>query len=76
MSMVHGTYTAYARWGCRCDRCRQYQNERVARGRADRLTAGRIQHGRTGWDDGCRCDICRDAHQIALHRYYYGEDAS
>jgi hypothetical protein len=50
-SYVHGTYTAYARHGCRCDLCRAYQNERVRRNRADRLAAGRLTHGRRStWD--------------------------
>ena len=55
----HGTYTRYADHGCRCDACRAYQRDRVARNRADRLASGRLNHGtRSARDAGCRCDAC------------------
>ena len=66
MSYRHGTYTAYARHGCRCDACRAYQNARVARNRADRLAGGRLTHGtRSAYDAGCRCDACYQARRVA-----------
>lgn len=69
-SYTHGTYTAYARHGCRCDRCRAYQNERVAKNRRERLEAGRLSHGTaSAWDAGCRCDACRQRHD-QRHRAY------
>jgi len=70
MSHVHGTYTAYARVGCRCDRCRNYQNERVKKARAERLAEGRVAHGTAGWDDGCRCNTCTTSHRAAYRDYY------
>ena len=70
MSHTHGTYKAYAIHGCRCDRCREYQNARVAKSRADRLASGRINHGSAGWDDGCRCDVCTTNHRTRYADYY------
>lgn len=55
----HGTYGMYARKKCRCDKCRAYQNSRVAKNRADRLASGRLNHGtRSARDAGCTCDSC------------------
>lgn len=57
----HGTYTMYARNGCRCESCREYQNSRVRRNRADRLENRRLAHGtRSAYDAGCRCVHCRN----------------
>lgn len=54
-----GTYSAYYRDKCRCAKCRAYQTSRVAANRADRLAAGRINHGTvSGYDAGCHCDAC------------------
>lgn len=65
----HGTYSAYARYKCRCNECREYQRARVARSRAQRLAEGRIGHGTSsGYDDGCRCEECRDAHRTRIAR--------
>jgi hypothetical protein len=76
-SYVHGTYTAYAHHGCRCDLCRAYQNERVRRNRAERLAAGRLTHGRRStWDAGCRCDECRAVHRAAHADYRQRQRAS
>mgnify|MGYP007115078499 CR=1 FL=1 len=59
MSFVHGTYVAYARHGCRCDRCATAQRDRVRRNRADRLATGRLNHGtRSARDAGCKCPPC------------------
>ena len=66
-SYRHGTYTGYAHYGCRCDKCRLYQIERVRRNRADRLAAG-VNHGtRSGYDAGCRCGVCFSA-RLAAYR--------
>lgn len=49
----------YARKKCRCDKCREYQNNRVARNRAERLETGRLNHGtRSARDAGCHCYQC------------------
>lgn len=60
-SYTHGTYTAYARHGCRCDPCRTRQNDRVRANRAARLErVGRLTHGiRSTYDCGCRCTKCQ-----------------
>lgn len=55
----HGGYNAYRR-GCRCTACVDYQRERVARSRRQRLESGQLSHGtRSAYDAGCRCDACR-----------------
>lgn len=59
----HGTYAMYAREGCRCDACKEYQRARVARARAARTV---FNHGtRSAYDAGCRCDPCRTARREA-----------
>jgi len=59
VSYIHGTYSAYARHGCRCVACVEYQNGRNARNRADRLANGRLNHGkRSAYDAGCRGPEC------------------
>lgn len=66
---MHGTEYAYARLDCRCDPCRETHNARVRRNRAERLEAGRVNHGtRSGYDTGCRCEPCRSARQQAAVR--------
>ena len=66
--MTHGTYAEYAKRKCRCDECRAYQNNRVAKNRAERLAEGRISHGtRSGYDAGCRCDECKARRIQASH---------
>jgi hypothetical protein len=56
----HGTYSRYFRGGCRCPECVAYQRSRVARNRAERVEAGRLNHGtRSAYDAGCRCPACR-----------------
>jgi hypothetical protein len=70
MSIKHGTSTAYAHNGCRCDECRAYQNGRVRASRAKRLAEGRVNHGTAGWDDGCRCETCTHAHRSRYADYY------
>lgn len=70
MSYRHGTYTAYARHGCRCDSCREYQRARVAASRAARLASGNVNHGSAGWDDGCRCETCTQTHRRRYADYY------
>ena len=65
----HGTYTAYFWYWCRCGRCREYQNKRVARNRAARLATGNLSHGtRSAYDAGCRCGICKTARNEAWKR--------
>jgi hypothetical protein len=64
--MIHGTYTTYAREGCRCAKCATQQRERVRRNRAERLASSRLNHGtRASYDCGCRCEPCRDARKAA-----------
>lgn len=66
----HGTYTAYARWDCRCRECVAYQNDRVRRNRAERKATGRLSHGtRSAWDAGCRCESCLATKRSAEQRY-------
>lgn len=64
---THGTYRMYAApFRCRCDACRAYQNDRVARNRADRLASGNLNHGtRSAYDAGCKCGSCRLARRAA-----------
>jgi hypothetical protein len=69
VSIIHGTYSAYGRHHCRCDKCRDAHNERVRRNRADRLASGRLSHGtRAAYDCGCRCAPCRAARTGAYNR--------
>ncbi len=72
----HGTYSRYANYGCRCDACRIYQNQRVRASRAKRLAEGRINHGGAGWDDGCRCTVCTKHHRDRYRTYYQNRSAS
>lgn len=61
----HGTYSRYARQGCRCATCKERQRQRVAANRADRLATGRLNHGtRSAYDAGCRCKDCRRARSL------------
>lgn len=62
LSLAHGTYTAYAQ-GCRCNACRQYQNDRVARSRANRVV--KVHGIRSSYDAGCRCEACKGARREA-----------
>lgn len=65
-TLEHGTYTMYARKKCRCDECRGYQRNRVAKNRADRLKSGNLSHGsRSAYDAGCRCLSCKNARSEA-----------
>lgn len=62
----HGTYTMYARRGCRCDSCKEYQRARVAKNRSDRLKTGNLSHGtRSAYDAGCRCMDCKVVRSLA-----------
>ena len=71
MSGDHGTYSMYARKGCRCDDCREYQRARVAKNRADRLASNRLNHGsRSSYDAGCRCKLCRETRTNAAKGEY------
>jgi hypothetical protein len=64
----HGTYGAYGRRHCRCDECKDFQRDRNARNRADRLASGRLSHGtRSAYDAGCRCDDCKEARRVAAY---------
>lgn len=57
---MHGTYSQYFRRKCRCEECRAYQRNRVAKNRAERLADGRLSHGkRSAYDAGCRCSQCK-----------------
>ncbi len=65
-TLNHGTYTMYARRKCRCDECKTYQRNRVAKNRAERLASGKLTHGtRSAYDCGCRCAFCKKARSIA-----------
>lgn len=65
-TLNHGTYTMYARRKCRCDECKAYQRNRVAKNRAERLATGNLTHGtRSAYDAGCRCMYCKKARSIA-----------
>jgi len=69
MSYRHGTYTAYARHGCRCDHCTTYQRDRVKRNRLARFTSGSLTHGnRSSYDAGCRCNACFATRRAAYPR--------
>ena len=69
LSARHGTYAMYYRGNCNCRRCREYQRQRVARSRAERLATGRLSHGtRSAYDAGCRCDPCKAARREAYLR--------
>lgn len=57
----HGTYSTYFRRKCRCEECRAYQRERVAKNRADRLARGVVHGSRSSYDAGCRCIPCLKA---------------
>lgn len=60
-----GTYNT----GCRCEDCRTYQRERVAKNRDERLAAERFRHGtRNAYDCGCRCLRCANARKRAYRR--------
>lgn len=63
--ILHGTYSTYFRRKCRCDECRRYQRERVARNRAERLARGVVHGSRSSYDAGCRCDYCLGARRLA-----------
>lgn len=68
-TVQHGTYTRYARMGCRCPMCREYQRAKVERSRAARLAAGSLSHGtRSAYDAGCRCSDCSAARRDAYKR--------
>lgn len=55
--------------GCRCENCRAYQQERVARNRRERLARGDLSHGsRSAYDAGCRCETCRAVRSAAYVR--------
>lgn len=65
---LHGTFTAYQRRGCRCDRCRTFMANYFAERRA--TVAGSISRKKSDPRHGtvygythlrCRCDRCRDA---------------
>lgn len=56
--------------GCRCEGCTEQHRRRVARSRLARLTEGRINHGTSGYDDGCRCDTCRVARKARHYEHY------
>jgi hypothetical protein len=64
----HGTYMTYFHRKCRCDECRRYQRERVARNRAERLARGVIHGSRSSYDAGCRCDSCVAARRKSYSR--------
>ena len=68
MSYRHGTYTAYARHGCRCDHCTTYQRTRVKKNRLDRLARDTGHGKRAMYDAGCRCDSCRATRLAAYQR--------
>lgn len=64
--MKHGTAFTYGKRGCRCDACKDFQRERNATNRADRLASGRLTHGkRSAYDAGCRCALCKEARRVA-----------
>lgn len=65
MSYRHGTYASYARHGCRCDLCAEYQRSRVKRNRMRRLATGVTHGNRSSYDAGCRCNLCREARRDA-----------
>ena len=73
MTRPHGTYAAYFRDKCRCPACSTYQSARNARNRADRMAAGRLNHGtRSAYDAGCRCASCVEARGDAYRRLERG----
>jgi len=71
----HGD-NAYQREGCRCTYCVACHNARVRGNRADRLKAGRLNHGtRSAYDAGCRCAVCLDMRRAEYARSKAGETA-
>lgn len=77
MSYRHGTYVAYAKHHCRCDKCREQQRSRVARNRKDRKKSGRLNHGtRSAYDCGCRCASCLAIRAEIYERESKGERRS
>lgn len=68
----HGTAGVYrtctsGEHGRRCDACRAYQAERVARGR--RARAGMCARNRSSYDAGCRCVDCSAKNADAARRW-------
>lgn len=62
---VHGQSYSLYKNGCRCDPCREFQNDRNRRNRADRLARLTVHGIRSSYDAGCRCDACKGARREA-----------
>jgi hypothetical protein len=63
---IHGSASSYRSGLCREECCREPHRIATAQNRAERLKAGRINHGtRSGYDAGCRCPACRGARSAA-----------
>lgn len=68
----HGTITAYAHHGCRCDRCKAANRHAQQEARDRRRTGGIPEHVH-GSENGysnyrCRCKRCRTAHAEAARK--------
>jgi hypothetical protein len=70
----HGTYSGYAYYRCRCDRCREakrVQQQRLRRESPTVKDPARVPADAHGSEStysnyACRCAVCRAAHALAV----------